>query len=455
MTRRPPTRSKLMRPSRSQRRSVSTLTPSAWAAAPIRNVPGGRGPSSILIPRNCVGYRRAATLHGLPSSSPSPHWRCPPLGERAERLRGGVAARRASRRSTGAPTYNFAGSNALQLQIERGAPADVFASASPRRPQALFESGNCDRPVTFATNKLVMIVPKDNPGNDHVGLQPAQRRPAPGDRHRRRADRRLHARAAAAARPDSRILTRNTVSQEPNVASIVSKVALGSADAGFAYVTDGKIAARSRERDRAAALRPAAGPLPDLPGHARRRRRCAARRAFIAQGPLAAAGASVLRRAGLRAAARRPAAKQPTTDAATRRAGRLGRPARAVRRARADVPRAADRRAVRRGAARATCPSLLGDPVVQDAHRGHRAHEPRRQRPDHRARHADGLRAGDAALPRALARRDARRAAARPAARRRGHRPARRLRRRRACSGPTCATPGSSCRSPSGRSCSR
>ena len=36
---------------------------------------------------------------------------------------------------------------------------------------------------------------------------------------------------------------KNTVSQESNVAGIVSKVGLGSADAGFAYVTDGKIAA--------------------------------------------------------------------------------------------------------------------------------------------------------------------------------------------------------------------
>jgi len=32
------------------------------------------------------------------------------------------------------PTYNFAGSNQLQLQIERGAPADLFASASPAEP---------------------------------------------------------------------------------------------------------------------------------------------------------------------------------------------------------------------------------------------------------------------------------------------------------------------------------
>src|SRR3954452_5082759 len=63
------------------------------------------------------------------------------------------------------PTYNFAASNTLQLQIERGADADVFASASPVEPQALFKENKCARPVTFATNKLVLPVPKSNPGN--------------------------------------------------------------------------------------------------------------------------------------------------------------------------------------------------------------------------------------------------------------------------------------------------
>src|SRR3954449_12608077 len=63
----------------------------------------------------------------------------------------------------GAPKYNFAGSNTLQTQIERGAPADVFASASPAEAQALFDKGLCSRPVTFATNILVLVVPKDNP----------------------------------------------------------------------------------------------------------------------------------------------------------------------------------------------------------------------------------------------------------------------------------------------------
>src|SRR4051794_17323213 len=46
----------------------------------------------------------------------------------------------------GAPSYSFAGSNTLQLQIERGAPADVFAAASSKQAQALYAEGRCERP---------------------------------------------------------------------------------------------------------------------------------------------------------------------------------------------------------------------------------------------------------------------------------------------------------------------
>ena len=144
-------------------------------------------------------------------------------------------------RIDGSPTYNFAASNTLQLQIERGAPADVFASASPQEAQALFRGGNCERPVTFATNKLVLLVPKGNPakirsvytlrkGGLNLAVGSAG---VPVGSYTRTLLRRLGL---------SSILRTNTVSQEASVANVVSKVALGSADAGFAYVTDGKIA---------------------------------------------------------------------------------------------------------------------------------------------------------------------------------------------------------------------
>lgn len=139
------------------------------------------------------------------------------------------------------PTFNFAASNTLQLQIERGAPADVFAAASTQEPQALFKGGNCDRPVTFATNKLVLLVPKGNPANikSVYTLRKGGFKLAVGSSgvpigdYTRKLLRRLGLSAA---------LTKNTVSNESSVANVVSKVALGSADAGFAYVTDGKIA---------------------------------------------------------------------------------------------------------------------------------------------------------------------------------------------------------------------
>ena len=144
----------------------------------------------------------------------------------------------------GSPKYNFAGSNQLQLQIERGAPADLFASASPAEPAALFREGKCSRPVTFATNVLVMVTPRNNPAGlrSVYGLRSGNHRLAVGTAgvpigvYTRQLLRRMQLTA---------ILNRNTVSLEPNVNSIVAKVGLGSADAGFAYFSD-YLAARSR-----------------------------------------------------------------------------------------------------------------------------------------------------------------------------------------------------------------
>lgn len=139
-------------------------------------------------------------------------------------------------------TYDFAGSGALQQQIERGAPADVFASANPAEAQALFRAGRCTRPVTFATNVVVLLVPRGNPGRvtSVYSLRSGGRRLAIGVPGVPIGD---YARKLLARMRLTSILRSNTVSQEANVAGITSKVALGSADAGFTYITDGRIVA--------------------------------------------------------------------------------------------------------------------------------------------------------------------------------------------------------------------
>ena len=98
----------------------------------------------------------------------------------------------------GGQKYNFAGTDALAAQIRLGAPADLFAGASPDAPQALYRAGLVEQPVTFATNKLVLAVPIANPAEHHEHLRRrAPRRQAP-HRHGNRADRRLHASGARA-----------------------------------------------------------------------------------------------------------------------------------------------------------------------------------------------------------------------------------------------------------------
>jgi molybdate transport system substrate-binding protein len=136
------------------------------------------------------------------------------------------------------PSYSFGGSNTLQTQIERGAPADVFASASPNEAQALFREGLCTRPVTFAINRLVLLIPNANPGaiTSVYSLRSGGRRLSIGNSgvpigaYTRQLLKRMRL---------SGVLSSNRVSQQTNVGQITSQVALGAADAGFVYYTDG------------------------------------------------------------------------------------------------------------------------------------------------------------------------------------------------------------------------
>jgi molybdate transport system substrate-binding protein len=144
------------------------------------------------------------------------------------------------------PKYSFGGSNTLQLQIERGAPADVFASATPHEAQALFHEGRCTRPVTFAVNRLVLLIPNANPGKitSVYSLRSGGLRLSIGQAgvpigaYTRQLLRRLRL---------SSVLSSNRVSQQSSVGQVSSQVALGSADAGFVYYTDG-LAVRDRTK---------------------------------------------------------------------------------------------------------------------------------------------------------------------------------------------------------------
>ncbi|HEX2314276.1 MAG TPA: molybdate ABC transporter substrate-binding protein [Thermomonospora sp.] len=145
------------------------------------------------------------------------------LGEAFERSHAGVDVR-----------FSFGGSSTLARQITEGAPADVFAAASPAtmRPvaDARLTSG---APRTFARNRLVIAVPPGNPGRVRT-LRDLARRGlkvvlcAP----------QVPCGAAARTALDVAGAKVTPVSQEQDVKAVLTKVRMGEADAGLVYRTD-------------------------------------------------------------------------------------------------------------------------------------------------------------------------------------------------------------------------
>ena len=157
------------------------------------------------------------------------------LGRVFEQQHAGVAVR-----------FSFAGSQQLALQLEQGAPADVFASADQRWMSYAGEKGLLEgNPTVFAGNRLVVIVPRTNPARIQR-LEDLARRgvkiviaaeAVPAGKYSREALEKL---AHADGFPEGydRRMLGNVVSQEENVKSVVAKVQLGEADAGVVYRSD-------------------------------------------------------------------------------------------------------------------------------------------------------------------------------------------------------------------------
>jgi molybdate transport system substrate-binding protein len=142
-------------------------------------------------------------------------------------------------------SFNFAGSQALRTQIEEGAPVDVFASASSREMDTLITNSFVADGVSqvFLSNKLVVILPADNPAGldsledlarSGVKIVLAAEEVPVGNYARQSLD---LMNASFGADFKNNVLA-NVVSNEDNAKQVVAKVQLGEADAGIVYTSD-------------------------------------------------------------------------------------------------------------------------------------------------------------------------------------------------------------------------
>jgi molybdate transport system substrate-binding protein len=143
--------------------------------------------------------------------------------------------------------FNFDGSQALRTQMENGAYADVFVSANQKQMKATEKDGlmNNSSVVIFTKNKLSLIVPKGNPAKitnlsdlAKPGLKIVMgTKDVPVGDYALQIISKLGNDSAYGPDYKTEVLA-NVISQETNVNYVVTKVALGEADVGFAYVSD-------------------------------------------------------------------------------------------------------------------------------------------------------------------------------------------------------------------------
>jgi len=142
--------------------------------------------------------------------------------------------------------FNFGSSSTLATQLTEGAPADIFASANAKQMQVAVDGKRiAGKPKTFAKNRLVLIVPADNPAkiqtlhdlaNSGVKLVIA----APKVPVRDYTDAMVAKLVADPAYGEAykTAFMANVVSEEDNVRQVSAKVSLGEADAGLVYKSD-------------------------------------------------------------------------------------------------------------------------------------------------------------------------------------------------------------------------
>jgi molybdate transport system substrate-binding protein len=129
--------------------------------------------------------------------------------------------------------FSFGPSSGLEAQITSGAPADVFASASPGTMQDVVSAGDASNPQNFAKNIMEVAVPPSNPAkvtsvNDLAksSVKVALCQPL------------VPCGVVAAEVFKNAKITVKPVTLQPDVKSVLTQVELGNVDAGVVYVTD-------------------------------------------------------------------------------------------------------------------------------------------------------------------------------------------------------------------------
>ena len=140
-------------------------------------------------------------------------------------------------------TFSFGASSTLATQITSGAPADVFASASPKNMTQVVSAGYATGSTNFVKNVMEIAVPPANPGHvtgvadlgkSSVKVALCQPQVPCGS-------------VAAKVFTNARV-TVKPVTLQPDVKSVLTQVELGNVDAGVVYVTDVN-AARAKVKD--------------------------------------------------------------------------------------------------------------------------------------------------------------------------------------------------------------
>ncbi|MFI7409670.1 molybdate ABC transporter substrate-binding protein [Streptomyces sp. NPDC049627] len=131
-------------------------------------------------------------------------------------------------------TFSFGGSDALAASITGGAPADVFASASPKTMKIVTDAGDASgTPAAFVRNRLEIATLPGNPDKisslkdlTKSGLKVVL------------CDKEVPCGAAAQKALDAGGLKLTPVSYEQDVKAALTKVELKEADAAVVYQTD-------------------------------------------------------------------------------------------------------------------------------------------------------------------------------------------------------------------------